>query len=84
MKDFLNFKKLITPLVIKIIFWVGVISCIITGLGMIFSKNIGFGLAVLFLGPIAVRIYCELLILLFNINDTLTDLKNNAKNQVES
>lgn len=84
MKDFLNFKKMITPLVIKILFWVGAVSCIITGLGMIFYKRIGAGLAVLFLGPIGVRIYCELFILLFNINDTLTDLKNNAKNQVQS
>lgn len=84
MKDFLNFKKMITPMVIKILFWVGVVSCVLTGLGMIFSLEIGKGLVVLLLGPVAVRIYCELLILLFSINDTLTDLKNNAKNQVES
>ena len=80
MNDFLNFKKMITPLIIKILFWVGVVGCILAGLGMIFSRKIGAGLGVLLLGPLGVRIYCELLILLFSINENLTDIKNNAKN----
>ena len=27
--DFLNFDKMITPVIIKIIFWIGIIICII-------------------------------------------------------
>lgn len=82
MKDFWNFKKMITPIIIQVLFWLGVLGCIIGGIvqivsgieypdpGMIFE-----GIAWLILGPIVVRIYCELLIILFSINDTLTDIK---------
>lgn len=82
MKDFWNFKKMITPIIIQVLFWLGVLGCIIGGIvqivsgieypdpGMIFA-----GIAWLILGPIVVRIYCELLIILFSINDTLTDIK---------
>jgi len=31
------------------------------------------------LGPIVVRIYCELLILLFRMNETLTEIRNNTQ-----
>ena len=33
------------------------------------------GLLLLFLGPLAVRIWCELLLLLFRMNETLADIK---------
>ncbi len=34
------------------------------------------GLMWTLIGPIAARIYCELLIVIFSINDTLTEIKN--------
>ena len=83
MDEFLKFKKMITPIIIQIIFWVGVISSVISGVVMIITGDsyygegggILIGLLFIFLGPIVVRIYCEFLILFFSINDTLTDIK---------
>jgi hypothetical protein len=33
------------------------------------------GLLFLFVGPLIVRVYCELLILFFRMNETLTDIR---------
>jgi hypothetical protein len=35
-----------------------------------------FGLLFLVPGPLVVRIHCELLILLFRMNETLTEIRN--------
>ncbi len=41
------------------------------------------GISLLVLGPISVRISCELLIVIFSINDTLTDVKNLLQSEQE-
>ena len=83
MRDLLAFRTMVTPIIIQVIFWVGVAGCIIVGLVGIFSasgptpgKDIGTGLLVLFLGPLVVRVYCEILIIFFRINETLTEIKH--------
>ncbi len=90
MEDFLKFKKMITPIIIQILFWIGAAGSILLGLigivggaaaqsgggGMMFV-----GLLWILLGPIFARIYCELLIVIFSINDTLTEVKNLLKNK---
>jgi hypothetical protein len=85
MDDFLKFRKMITPTIIQILFWVGVAGSVIGAL-VVMAMSFGSfgggaaqflgGLVMLVLGPVAVRIYCELLILFFRMNETLTDIKN--------
>ncbi len=88
MEDFLKFKKMITPVIIQILFWIGVGVSVVMGLISIVggaNASHGGGAMVLagilwvFLGPIVVRIYCELLIVVFSINDSLTEVKNLLK-----
>ena len=85
MDDFLKFRKMITPTIIQILFWVGVAGAVIAALvmmGMSFGRYGGGaaqflgGLVFLVVGPVMVRIYCELLILIFRMNETLTEIKN--------
>ena len=79
------FRTMITPVIIQIIFWVGVALCIIFGLGAIFigSEYGGvspvMGFLIIILGPVVVRIYCEILIIFFRINETLTEIKHNLE-----
>ena len=85
MEDFLTFRKMITPVIIQILFWVGAAGSVIAALVVIalsFGSSGGGaaqflgGLLLLVIGPVMVRIYCELLILFFRMNETLTDIKN--------
>ncbi|MCJ7520056.1 MAG: DUF4282 domain-containing protein [Anaerolineaceae bacterium] len=85
MEDFLKFRKMITPVIIQVLFWVGVafsvIGALITMVIGLTGNGQGYlvlvGLVYLVLGPALVRIYCELLILFFRMNETLTEIKNN-------
>ncbi|MFZ5452254.1 MAG: DUF4282 domain-containing protein [Thermodesulfobacteriota bacterium] len=84
MKDFLAFRTMLTPIIIQAVFWVGVVICVIASLIYILSgvgqygggPNVIKGVILLFLGPIAVRIYCEILIIFFRINETLTEIQH--------
>ena len=88
MWDFLTFRKMLTPIVIQILFWVGVVACILGGIGAILvgiaridrvPELIGIGILVVVFGPPVMRIYCEWLIVLFRINDTLTEIMHNTR-----
>ena len=88
MQDFLTFGKMITPLIIQILFWVGAGLGVLSGLIMMIMGvvNINRGGAVMafvgvlyvLLGPVFVRIYCEIIILFFRMNEALTEIKNNT------
>jgi hypothetical protein len=77
--DFWSFRKMITPTVIQVIFILGLIGVFISGLSSMFRGGgfIGFvmGLLIWVLGAIMVRVYCELLILLFRIYDELRAIR---------
>jgi hypothetical protein len=84
--DWLFLKKMITPMVIQIIYWLGILVVIIFGLFTIIKSFGAFGggafgllsgILMLILGPIMVRVYCEILVVLFNIYEELKKL--NAK-----
>lgn len=95
MKDFLKFKKMMTPIIIPILFWIGTIISVIAGIVFIalgaidnFGADGGemvlMGFCYLFLGPIVMRVYCEFLIILFSVNDKLTDIKDLLKRQQDN
>jgi len=84
--DFLKFKKMMTPIIIQILFWIGVAVCVIAGIIEIVSGIntpygggggvVFMGILLLLLGPILVRVWCELMLVLFSIYDTLVKMKN--------
>lgn len=83
MKDFLHFDRMITGDIIKYVYWVlaglSVLGGVITFLGALVSGSIGVAFLALILtvlGPILIRIYCELMIVLFKIHETLVAIKN--------
>jgi hypothetical protein len=78
--EFLSFRRFITPLAIQIIFWIGVLFVIIAALTQMFHSFGSFVLGIIGIiaGIVLVRIYCELLILLFRIYDELVALRTGA------
>ena len=93
-KAFMSFERMITPILIKILFWVGLGISAISGVGVFFILlSAGFsgdslggivggfllgliaGVLIFGLGTLVTRVYAELLILAFRINESLTDIK---------
>jgi hypothetical protein len=66
---------MITPVFIKIIFWLGVALVAIFGLYLMTAgRQFIFGLIYLLVGPIIWRIYCEIMIVLFKIHGGIEKL----------
>src|SRR6185312_6252472 len=86
MKEYLAFRKMIVPLIIQVIFWFFTAVIVLVALGyLVLSIMSGVGAAILIslaalvigapLYILLIRIYCEVLIVIFRMNDTLTDIK---------
>lgn len=82
--DFLTFRKMLAPVILQVIFWIGVVILIFVSIAMMAEpRNFGLpgdagfaGFVLLILGPFLLRMHFELLIVFFRINETLTDIKN--------
>lgn len=92
MKDFFNFKRMLIPVIIPILFRISVYFFFIAGIFQIlqlpdelsdWKEILLIGVIWFVLYPIAFRIICEVLIILSDINDTLTDIKKQLNPQQE-
>lgn len=82
MGDFLRFEVMITPVLIQLLFWIAVVASVIVGITMMAARDasgIAAGILVVILGPILARIYAEILIVLFKINDHLRRIQHNTE-----
>jgi hypothetical protein len=82
MGDFLRFETMITPILIQLLFWLAVVVSLVAGIAMIRSSEehgVGVGVAVIILGPIVARIYAEILMVVFRINDHLRQIQHNTQ-----
>ncbi len=81
MKDFLTFRKMLTPWLVQFLFWVAMIVFIVIAIvDIIHQESWRVVLEIIILGPLATRIVCELLILFFRINDHLAAIRANIGN----
>jgi hypothetical protein len=86
MSDFWAFRTMVTPVIIQILFWIGAVLCLIAGAIMVVygatqsqggqGHYLWKGVLLFVLGPLGVRVYCEILIIFFRINETLTEIKH--------
>jgi hypothetical protein len=80
MKDLFVFDKMFTPKVVTVVYWLLLFSALIGGLTMMFSGgsgSVGFflGLGTIVGGAIGARIWCEIVIVLFRMNEALQDIR---------
>ncbi|MDI9480825.1 MAG: DUF4282 domain-containing protein [Syntrophomonadaceae bacterium] len=72
------FDEMLTPKIIQIVFWLTSVIFIVAGLViMARSYDVGFliGLAMVVLGPFLIRVWCELMIVIFKIHESLQFIK---------
>jgi hypothetical protein len=74
-QDLLFFKTMITPKVMTFVYWLLLLVCVIGSLVSMFTVNFFAGLFGLLLGVVLIRMWCELVIVLFHINDALQDIR---------
>lgn len=79
MGNFLRFELMITPILIQILFWIATAGCVIGGILMILITGNARGILLIIFGPLGARIYAELLLLFFRINDHLRQIELNTR-----
>ncbi|MCX7683437.1 MAG: DUF4282 domain-containing protein [Anaerolineae bacterium] len=90
-QDFLTFRRMVTPLIIQALFWIGVALSVLTGAawlvtGLVVGINedqasvllisLCCSPVIVVLGILLSRIEAELLILAFRTYETLNDIRN--------
>lgn len=90
-RSLLNFDKMITPVIIKILFYIGIVAAVIGGIVALFGGiissfqqgSVGPAIGGLIGGPVIAvvgillaRVYAELLIVVFEIHQNLVAIKN--------
>lgn len=86
LKSLLTFDQMITPKIITILYWLGLIGVLFSGITTIFINSaygggLLSGLAIIIFGGLGVRVSCELIILSFNIYGKLKEIAENTKPQ---
>lgn len=83
--DFFTFRRMVTPIIIQVIFWVGAAICVLAALAAVLGRGLIYGPLLVIPAAAAalliLRIYCELLILFFRMNETLTDICTTLRRQ---
>ena len=76
MKSFITFENMITPGILKILSYVGMVISVIVGLFTTFTADAYAGISMVVLGPIACRIYAELMLVIFECHKTLKEIRD--------
>jgi len=75
MSDFLSYKYMITPGILKILSYIAMVGCVIAGIFTAFVEPVS-GIGMIVLGPILARIYTELMLVMFEIHNELKKLND--------
>lgn len=72
---FLKFDKMISAILIKWLFYLSLAVVILGGVFFMFTESFFGGVLIILLGGISVRVYCEIMIILFKIHESLNEIK---------
>lgn len=80
MNDFFAFRRMLAPWLIRVGFIIG--SLVIIGVGIydiVSVHAIGMGISIILFGPLLLRLFLEMFIVFFTMNETLTDIRSLMK-----
>jgi len=83
-RDVLFFDAMLTPKVVTLVYWLLLVAAVIAGLGTMFYMGFQYvtfgtfvrGIAITIGGAIGARIWCELVIVLFKLNENVQRIAN--------
>ena len=73
-------EEMVTPKLLTIFYWILLFAFITKGIGDIFEGDFFRGLVWIVGGSLASRVACELVVVLFRINEILHEINDNTKN----
>jgi hypothetical protein len=74
-RDVLFFDKMIVPKIIQVLYWILVAVVLLSGIVTMFQSALA-GLGLIIFGPLLARIYCELMIVMYKINESLQVIRD--------
>jgi len=82
--EFLSFRRFVTPAVIQVVFWLLILANLFYSIYLMTNGGwaILIGFIAIFLGSLMIRVYCELVILLFRIYDSLRGIDGKGAGSV--
>jgi len=82
--EFLSFRRFVTPAVIQVVFWLLILANLFYSIYLMTNGGwaILIGFIAIFLGSLMIRVYCELVILLFRIYDSLRGIEGKGAGSV--
>jgi hypothetical protein len=75
MKDLLKFDTMLTPKIITVIYFLTLAGVLIAGVVALIGGEILAGILTIIFGAVATRVYCEILIVVFKMNEALQELR---------
>jgi hypothetical protein len=83
-RDVLYFDSMLTPKVVTLVYWLLLLAALIAGLGSMFYTGFQYmsfstfarAVVITLGGAIAARIWCELVIVLFKLNENMQRMVN--------
>ena len=76
MKALLSFDTLVTPKIIVVIYYLLLLLVLVGGLATIFAAGQPLqGILAIVVGGLGVRVYCEICIIFFKMNEALQELR---------
>ena len=73
-------EEMVTPKLLTVFYWILLFAFITKGIGDVFEGDFFRGLVWIVGGSLASRVACELVVVLFRINEILHEINDNTKN----
>ena len=84
MRGLLGFDRMVTPAIVRVLYLLGLLGVIALAGAALYQGQYLPAFTVLIFGTIGVRIYSELLIVLFRIHDSLVSINQQMKDRNSS
>lgn len=79
--DIITFRKMITPTIVKVLYWILEIIIIIASIASFVDGEPLVGIAIFVCASLNLRLVAEFILVCFQMNNTMTDIKNEMRNR---
>lgn len=72
------FDTMLMPKIIMFVYWMILLVIFLGAVGAILDDEVGEGLGIMFFGSVGARLLCELMIVLFKINENIQKIADRS------